>query len=43
MDTTLAVHWFGEHWEINVTASITPADNREDVLVRKSELFFNGM
>lgn len=41
MDTTLAVHWFGEHWEINVTASITPADNREDVLVRKSELFFN--
>ncbi|XP_040205894.1 CD109 antigen-like [Rana temporaria] len=41
MDTTLAVHWFGEHLEINVTASITPSDNREDVLVRKSELFFN--
>ncbi|KAM5165172.1 CD109 antigen-like [Mantella aurantiaca] len=41
MDTTLAVHWFSGHWEINVTASLTTANNRSNVLVKESELFFN--
>ncbi|XP_072264625.1 CD109 antigen-like [Pyxicephalus adspersus] len=41
MDTTLAVHWFGEHWEINVTASLSTQNNRGDVLIEESGIFFN--
>ncbi|XP_068089452.1 CD109 antigen-like [Hyperolius riggenbachi] len=39
-DTRLAVHWFGNYSEVLVTATLRPAHDRADVLV-KSEIFYN--
>ncbi|KAM9316600.1 CD109 antigen-like [Gastrophryne carolinensis] len=40
-EITLAVHWFGEHSEINVTARVTTSNNSTDILSSNSKIFYN--